>query len=731
MRDSTDHLIPSRNCVGFRAELQTRRYLDQGVEGERRRQGQLELGARRFALPENEGSDRVDGRSVSGMPRGSVGWRVVGAALASALALLAFGSSTALGAGACPNEALRTGRSAQLPDCRAYEQVSPVEKGGADVSPLNEAVAVDGGAITYPSAGGFAGASANSIINQYLSVRGADGWSTEGITIPFENSGGLGAPEYTAFSPDLSHAVIDSSLAVPTPEYFYRHNPDGTFTLLNPGMPPSTTQGSVRLYVGASDDFSQIYMKSYEQLTPDAPEGEFPYNEKIYRWDEGTLTLASVLPDGTPSIGTAGGTWPVSADGSRLYWHAAENQIEAPQYLTENGTSRLVTKHQSDGSEAGANFQIASRDGSIAYFTSAQGLTEDASTSGADLYRYDADEGKMVDVTPSSEASGAAVQGVLGASDDGSIVYFVAEGVLAPGATAGQLNLYVNDGLQTTFVTTLSSAPWLGASPWARSAEAQVSADGRSALFLSADQLIPGYENNGHTEAYLYEMGGGLTCVSCNPSGEPAQGDAKLTQTESINSVNVQENFPVDNIAAGGSEVFFETTDALLPTDTNDKRDVYEWERAGSGSCQGPSNCLYLISTGRDSSSSTYEGASRSGEDVFILTREALVGQDTDNNVDVYDARVDGGLASQNPPAAPPGCETSDACRGTASAATPASIGSAGFVGPANQKPQAKKKAKHRKHPRKHKRRHHKAKRRASARKAHAARTSSANEETK
>jgi hypothetical protein len=649
------------------------------------------------------------------MPGGGWGRRVASAALTAAIAALTLGSSgSALAAGGCPNEGLRVGRSAQLPDCRAYEQVSPVEKNGADISPLNEAVAVTGEAISYPSAGGFAGAVANSITNQYLSVRGPDGWLTKAITLPFENAGSLSAPQYTAFAPDLSHQIIDSSLVPPTPEYIYRRNPDGSFSLLNPGMPESPTQGGLRLFVGASDDFSQIYLKTYEQLTPDAPEGEFPSNEKLYYWDEGRLALASVLPDGTPSIGSAGGTRPVSTDGSRLYWHVTQSEAEMPQYLSENGTSRLVTERESDGAEASAIFLLANDDGSVAYFTSTEQLTEDASTTGTDLYRYDALARKLVDLTASAEASGGAAQGVVGTSEDGSVVYFVAEGVLAPGATAGRPNLYVDDGSGTTFIASLHPEEdaehpgdvidWGGARPWLASAHAQVAPDGRSLLFLSLESLVPGYETDGHIEAYLYQSGSGLTCVSCNPTGEAAHGDATLTQTKSVIALNVQEDFPVDNIDGGGAQVFFETTDALLPTDTNEKRDVYEWERAGSGSCPGPGDCLSLISTGRGSSDSYFEGASRDGEDAFILTREPLVGQDTDNNVDVYDVRVGGGLASQNPPPAPPACETSDSCRGAAAAGATASIGSTAFFGPTNEKPHQKP---HHKKPR-HKKPHHK-----------------------
>jgi len=43
--------------------------------------------------------------------------------------------SAALAEGACPNEAIRQEQSSTfLPDCRAYEMVSPVDKNGADVA---------------------------------------------------------------------------------------------------------------------------------------------------------------------------------------------------------------------------------------------------------------------------------------------------------------------------------------------------------------------------------------------------------------------------------------------------------------------------------------------------------------------------------------------------------------------------------------------------------------------
>jgi hypothetical protein len=84
--------------------------------------------------------------------------------------------------------------------------------------------------------------------------------------------------------------------------------------------------------------------------------------------------------------------------------------------------------------------------------------------------------------------------------------------------------------------------------------------------------------------------------------------------------------------------------------DTNGQMDVYEWERGGTGSCSSDNGgCIYLISTGRSSAPSYFGDSSADGRDVFFFTRQSLVNQDQDNNVDMYDARIEGGIVAQNP----------------------------------------------------------------------------------
>jgi hypothetical protein len=118
------------------------------------------------------------------------------------------------------------------------------------------------------------------------------------------------------------------------------------------------------------------------------------------------------------------------------------------------------------------------------------------------------------------------------------------------------------------------------------------------------------------------------------------------------------------NLMADGRRAFFETARPLVTADENNAIDVYEWEDSdldGEGD-------LRLISSGRGATDAKFLDASMSGNDVFFTSRDRLVGIDTDNQVDLYDARVGGGIAAQNPAPAPPPCEGDD-CQGTLSGA--------------------------------------------------------------
>ena len=76
----------------------------------------------------------------------------------------------------CPNEAVRTGASAALPDCRAYELVTPPYKNGGNVA--FRGVVSDEETVTFGSVSGFGGAESGEGLpaGEYVDERGAGGW---------------------------------------------------------------------------------------------------------------------------------------------------------------------------------------------------------------------------------------------------------------------------------------------------------------------------------------------------------------------------------------------------------------------------------------------------------------------------------------------------------------------------------------------------------------------------
>jgi hypothetical protein len=190
-----------------------------------------------------------------------------------------------------------------------------------------------------------------------------------------------------------------------------------------------------------------------------------------------------------------------------------------------------------------------------------------------------------------------------------------------------------------------------------------------------------------------------LTCASCNPAGARPIGPTLLPR---LTNVYEAPRYLSDD----GSRLFFESYDALLPGDENVKRDVYEFERTGKGSCdaQNPnfdpaaSGCHFLISSGKSTDETFLIDGSGDGRDVFFSTRSSLVGWDTNQNYDVYDAREGGGFPEPSPSLPP--CQ-GEACKAPASSA-PAVSSPPRFEGPGNQAQKPKKPRKH-KHAHKHK----------------------------
>jgi DNA-binding beta-propeller fold protein YncE len=172
----------------------------------------------------------------------------------------------------------------------------------------------------------------------------------------------------------------------------------------------------------------------------------------------------------------------------------------------------------------------------------------------------------------------------------------------------------------------------------------------------------------GFQEIYRYDVGSGrLSCLSCGPAGARQTGDAAMSSDANRQTVSGQAVADNHAISSDGDRVFFDSPDALVPQAANGHRNVYEWEAAGLGTCPASTSggCLFLISSGQSSQPDFFLDTSASGNDVFFATTDGLVPQDVDGSYDIYDARVGGGFptpvivpcsgdACQGPPSALP-----------------------------------------------------------------------------
>ncbi|MGO9791379.1 MAG: hypothetical protein ACLP8S_18345, partial [Solirubrobacteraceae bacterium] len=128
-------------------------------------------------------------------------------------------------------------------------------------------------------------------------------------------------------------------------------------------------------------------------------------------------------------------------------------------------------------------------------------------------------------------------------------------------------------------------------------------------------------------------------------------------------------------ISENGEYIVFTTSEKLQADDVSGAPQVYLWH----------DGTVSLISDGENRAGVTEApGMSASGSDIVFDTTSKLVGQDTDNLQDIYDARTDGGFPAPTPE---PSC-SGESCQGTPSSApgfgTP---GSQAFTGGGNLTP--------------------------------------------
>ncbi|HWC48780.1 MAG TPA: hypothetical protein VG448_07860 [Solirubrobacterales bacterium] len=568
---------------------------------------------------------------------------------------------------ACPNALFRTGFSAQLPDCRAFELVTPPdtnaraplgaegEGGGStsrQVSPAGDKVPfrVVGGAL--PGLGGTGGLRGDP----YLAERTPTGWSTsykgpsgtEAIAV----SPGTTSPDqgYSFWIASGEKGTTGSAVLAKVTSYI--RYPDGHSELVGQGSLGIDPESRGEL---VTENGSHIVFRSGSaagqtehavQLEPDAaPDG----TSAVYdRTADGVTHVVSLKPGNIPfAAGEDAGYAGASPDGTGIAF-----KVDDVLYL------RYADKETFKIGEGVKYAGLAEGGGRIFYVQE------------GDLKAFDVATGSVIVFAD----TGAEVVPVT-VSNDGSTAYFVSKSaVTAAGRNpagskpkAGAENLYRSKEGQLAFVGTVTPRDVEGAEPVAGKPEdglgfwvkalseytfpgalglvpARSTPDGAVFLFKSRAPLT-GYDTQEHAEIYRYDATGNtLQCLSCNPTGLPARSDSTLQSTTREGTELASFLAWPENLRADGRRAFFESYEPLVASDSDGVQDVYEWEDQGVGSCLQAGGCIYLISSPQSRRNEYLWAVSQSGDDVFILSPDLLVGSDVDETPSIYDARVGGGF---------------------------------------------------------------------------------------
>jgi hypothetical protein len=595
--------------------------------------------------------------------------------------------------GSCGNEAFRTGPSANLPDCRAYELVSPVNKQGAKellfYDNVGEAAGVvvgeDGEHVTVDApVGGNWGTAGQS---PYLFSRlEGGGWPmTTGAPQPqaglYRYQEELSSADATqvAFAATIGAGEAVESTAI---EKFGVGRVGGPYVTV--ASIPHAELGESAGWKAATGDFSKLVLATADRTLVDEQPTGTRSGDDLYEYTAaGGLRQLNVGGEQDETIGTCGArmvrgdeysggefsglyssSHSISADGSRVFFYAGFGR-ECPAADEFNGQSgpKLNLYMRVNGLstvDIGAySFVAADAQGSRVLLRR-----------GEEFFMYDtaAESVKHLFNLPAPEAGPE--RPVVSA--DFTDVYLTAGSDLYRYDIAGETLSLVTEG---------------------GSGQAEVSPDGRYYYYEGGAAGLPG----GGVMRYD-SVENVLECISCASPFAPEPKQPALLDDQTFGGVpELSGGLPAyTSVSGNGDFAFFTTPAALVPQDANGEipiepslehssysdpggttspsSDVYEWRRDGVDGCARPQGCVALISDGRKGYHVDLLGVADEGRDVIFYSRSQLVPQDIDNAGDVYDARIGGGFAP--PPSPPVECE-GDACStppGAPNDVTPSSL---------------------------------------------------------
>jgi len=652
----------------------------------------------------------------------------------------------------CPNTTVRqeTG-AAYLPDCRAYELVSPGRAGGSAIfydAPWSPYASNPGrfafvGAINAipgsgePLNGGFG--------DLYVASRTNTGWVTKYVGLPGWHSIAMGPERWSglgigAVPTDraMNHFVIwdwgnvgfttGGDLWGNSTPYVYDNEGHELGRLPTnweeiPNSTLDTNHGGWEGDAKLSGDYTHYVFSSRE--LPFAPGGLDEAPGSVYDNDiaAGTVVVISKTPAGDdipqdplgtrapfPSKrGTNGEEFieipALSSDGSHVLMSTAGPGGRFHLYMTVDDTQHYEVSKGEDGKNHAVTFAGMTDDGSTVYFTSPERMNSEDTDSNVDIYKWSEATDSLTLVSKGSEGTGNGSSCGAGWIGGCSV-----EVVPRPYHNAGG-----------------STEPPL---------DTVMASEAGDLYFYSPEQLDGSRGALGLRNLYVYRGGGVHFVAALQPSSPSmrmnvapdgshmalvtrsqltsynAGGHAEMyTYDAAARAIKCVSCLPSGNPPSGDVEAsqnglfmtedgraFFSTDDSLVAQDANGIEDVYEFVEGRP----------QLISTGTgDTAGNSFRpaglvGVSEDGTDAFFGTYNTMVPEDENGGfLKFYDARTNGGFPFNKPPAP---CAAADECHGpeTAQPANPIISTGANLSGRGNFH-----KARHKRHHKRHRKHHH------------------------
>jgi hypothetical protein len=594
------------------------------------------------------------------------GGRALPPLLGTMLLLILVMAPTAASA-TCPNESTRTGASAALPDCRAYELVTPPDTNGRllevistptmgqpwNLFPTELGSPVRDSFVYESYAGGLKSPSgAGGAFDVYQAERTANGWQTaQQLTLPATT---LSWPRPGGVAADHSYSFAEEQRVT------YLRNPDGSFELLGSGELGDEpyvrglyiSPGGNHLLFTSGDGTTNplcAFICPVKKLEADAPPTG---TAAIYdRGPDGPTHVVSLLPGDIPPGANQGALFRGTSKDAETVAFSLGGILYA---RVDNGGTDEKTLMVAEADPA---FAGISEEGRYVFYV--------AGGDSGTIHRFDTTDSSEVAINPGGPGE------VVNISSDGSHTYFASQGVLTgteqneqgeaaqPPASGNGTLTQDSNVVSGVSASEGSFSPGMHITGTGIPAETTIVSVGSGTLTLSRDALQSGSSVLKAGFPNLYVWTGGSLSFIATVAAPDLYGTPALTNwtDEVFNSSNAVEGGPgADSSRAtpNGSVFVFESSSRLTSYDNDGHLEIYRYE-AGTGHLECVScNPRFPVATADSRLQETklvhnpiiVHNLSEDGARVFFETTEALSERDVNGDNDIYEWQEAGGSIS-------------------------------------------------------------------------------------